>query len=159
MRTTREKTPVLYDTAETFPIGGSKVVRQSDDDQVTVIGAGITLHEALKAADELAAEGINVRVIDLYSVKPIDFETLHTSAAATGGRLVVVEDHWGEGGLGSAVLECFATHSATREDASTDFRMTHLHPTDLAGSATPAQQLDVAGISAKHIVAAVKAMV
>jgi transketolase len=107
----------------------------------------------------LAGEGINIRVVDLYSVKPVDFETLQASAAATGGRVIVVEDHWGEGGLGSAVLECFATHTASREDGGTDFRMTHLHPTELAGSATPAQQLAVAGIDAAHIAEAVRVMV
>ena len=159
IRTTREKTPVLYESTEQFRIGGCKVVRESGDDRVTVIGAGITLHEAVKAADELAGEGINIRVVDLYSVKPVDYDTVHAAVAATGGRVVVVEDHWGEGGLGSAILECFATHTPSQEDFATDFRMTHLHPTELAGSATPAQQLAVAGIDAAHIVAAVKAMV
>ncbi len=76
LRTTREKTPIIYGADETFPIGGSKVVRQSDEDQVTIVAAGITLHEALKAYDQLKSEGINVRVIDAYSVKPIDAQTL-----------------------------------------------------------------------------------
>ena len=108
LRTTREKTPVIYGPDEQFPIGGSRVVRQSDSDQVTVVGAGITLHEALKAADQLKGEGITIRVIDAYSVKPIDAKTLRAAAQATGGRIVVVEDHWLEGGLGDAVLDAFA---------------------------------------------------
>jgi transketolase len=159
LRTTREKTPVIYSPDETFAIGGAKVVRQSTRDQVTVIAAGITLHEALAAHDELQREGIGVRVVDLYSVKPVDYETVHQSLLATGGRLVVVEDHWPQGGIGSAVLECFATHIARREDTGIDFRLTHLAPTELPGSGTPAQQLDNAGISARHIVEAVKALV
>ena len=83
-------------------------MRESDDDQVTLIGAGVTLHEAIKAADALAADGINARVIDLYSVKPIDVDTLAAASQATGGRLVVVEDHWPEGGIGEAVISAFA---------------------------------------------------
>jgi transketolase len=159
LRTTRASTPVIYDPGETFTIGGSKVVRQSDNDQVTVVGAGITLHEALKAADTLAGEGINVRVIDLYSVKPIDYDTLHAALKATHGRLVVVEDHWPQGGIGSAILECFATHSADRADAQTEFRMTHLAPSDLPGSGKPEELLAWAHIAPDDIVAAVKGMI
>src|SRR5213592_1570043 len=96
LRTTREKTPVIYAADEQFPIGGSIVLRQSDQDQVTVVAAGITLHEANKACDTLAQEGIAVRLIDLYSVKPVDRATLYAAAKATGGRMVVVEDHWPE---------------------------------------------------------------
>src|SRR4029077_21109956 len=100
MRTTRGAYPVLYDAAETFPVGGAKVLRSAGDDQVTLIGAGVTLHECLAAADLLAEDGISARVIDLYSVKPVDTETLTAAAAATSGRLVLVEDHHPEGGLG-----------------------------------------------------------
>ncbi|MGH2893120.1 MAG: transketolase C-terminal domain-containing protein, partial [Solirubrobacteraceae bacterium] len=89
-------------------IGGSRVVRESDDDQVTLIGAGVTLHEAIKAADALASDGVNARVIDLYSVKPIDLDTLSAASQATGGRFVVVEDHWAEGGIGEAVISAMA---------------------------------------------------
>ena len=103
--TTRGAYPVLYDAGETFPVGGSKVLRESGDDQVTLIGAGVTLHQCLAAADTLAADGISARVIDLYSVKPADTATLTAAAAATGGRLVVAEDHHPEGGLGSAVVD------------------------------------------------------
>src|SRR5439155_805698 len=98
-------TPALYTADDAFPIGGSKVVRGGgSDDRVAVIAAGITLHEAVKAADDLAKGGLRVRVIDAYSVKPIDGETLAAAAKATGGRIVVVEDHWPEGGIGDAVL-------------------------------------------------------
>jgi len=107
LRTTRGATPVIYGPDEQFAIGGSKVVRSSDDDDVTIIGAGITLHEAVKAADALAKEGTNARVIDLYSVKPIDAATLHAAAEATQGRIVTVEDHWPESGIGEAVFSAF----------------------------------------------------
>ena len=108
LRTTREKTPVIYSSDETFPIGGSRVVRSSSGDQATVVAAGVTLHEALTAHAQLAAEGIAIRVIDAYSVKPIDAGTLRQAAADTAGRLVIAEDHWPEGGLGDAVLSAFA---------------------------------------------------
>lgn len=159
LRTTREKTPVIYDADEQFKIGGSKVVRQSDHDKVTVVAAGITLHEALKAADELAGSGTNVRLIDLYSVKPVDYQTVHSSVAATGGKLVVVEDHWPQGGIASAILECFATHTATAADHKTHFQMTHLAPSELPGSASPQEQLEANGISARHIVEAVNGLI
>lgn len=159
LRTSRGATTVIYGPDETFPIGGSKVVRQSDTDRATIVGAGITLHEALKAHDTLAQEGLNVRVIDMYSVKPIDYATLHESLLVTDGRLVVVEDHWPQGGLGSAILESFATHSATPRDAGADFRMVHLAPSELPGSGTPQQMLEVSGISADHIVEAVRTLV
>ncbi|MDH7493780.1 MAG: transketolase [Candidatus Saccharicenans sp.] len=103
IRTTRPATPLLYSPAEEFPAGGAKILRQSDRDAVTVIGAGITVHEALKAYELLKAEGINIRVVDAYSVKPIDRETITGSVAATGGRVVVAEDHFEQGGLGTAV--------------------------------------------------------
>src|SRR5205814_2667161 len=101
-----------------FTIGGSKLVRRSDKDQVTVIAVGITLHEAVKACDMLRLEGIAVRLIDAYSVKPINSEMLHEAARITQGRMVVVEDHWAEGGLGAAGLEAFAaTPEGKRPDA------------------------------------------
>ena len=156
MRTTREKTPVLYDPSEKFSIGGSRVVRQSDADQVTVVGAGITLHEALKAYDQLKAEGVSIRVIDLYSVKPVDAATLRAAAHATGGRMVVVEDHWAEGGLGDAVLEAF-TGAEGQAPAAAFPRVVKLAVTSMPGSGQPAELMDAAGISAPHIVAAVKA--
>src|SRR5205085_3523965 len=104
IRTSRPKTPVLYGNEERFPIGGCKVLRQSAQDRATIVGGGITVHEALKAATTLEAEGIRVRVIDCYSVKPIDRATLLQSASQAGGRIIVVEDHYAQGGLGEEVL-------------------------------------------------------
>jgi transketolase len=157
LRTTREKTPVIYGPDEQFPIGGSRVVRQSDPDQVTVVGAGITLHEAIKAADQLQGEGIAIRVIDAYSVKPIDATTLHAAAQATNGRIVVVEDHWFEGGLGDAVLDAFAG-TETQAFGGTLPHVVKLAVHQMPGSATPEQEIEDAGISSSHIVAAVKSL-
>ena len=145
LRTTRGAYPVLYDSAETFPVGGSKVLRSSPDDQVTLVGAGVTLYACLAAADELAADGISVRVIDAYSVKPIDTPTLTAAAAATGGRLVIAEDHHPEGGLGSAVLD--ALTGAGRADLA----VTHLAVREMPGSGTSEELLDASGLSARHI--------
>jgi len=145
LRTTRGAYPVLYDTGDTFPIGGSKVLRSSGTDQVTLIGAGITLHESLAAADQLAADGITARVIDLYSVKPADTATLTAAAAATGGRLVITEDHHPEGGLGSAVLD------ALTQAGRTEISIAHLAVREMPGSGTPAELLHASGIDAPHI--------
>jgi transketolase len=152
MRTTRANTPVVYEAGEDFPVGGAKVVRSSDGDEVALIGAGITLHEALKAADALAEDGVSARVIDLYSVKPVDAETLRAAAEATGGRLVVVEDHWPEGGLAEAVLAAFA-------DSDERPRVVHLAVRDMPGSGKPAELLAAAGIDADHIAAAARELV
>src|SRR5579883_3473037 len=152
MRTTREKTPVIYGPDETFSVGGSKVVRQSDKDQATIVAAGITLHESLKAYDQLQSEGITVRVIDAYSVKPIDDETLLLAAQEAGNKLVTVEDHWPEGGLGEAVLEAFSQRYG---DAP---QVVKLAVESMPGSGTPAQLLEEAGISAHDIVQAVKTL-
>jgi len=153
IRTTRAKTPILYGPEEKFPVGGSKVVRQSDRDQVTVVAAGITLHESLKAYERLKSEGITIRVIDAYSVKPIDTATLHRAAAETGRKMLVVEDHWFEGGLGDAVLEAF---TGAEVSAPT---LVKLAVRTMPGSATPAELLHDAGIDADAIVGAVKALV
>ncbi len=148
MRTTREKTPVLYPPGEDFHIGGSRVVRQSADDVVTIIGAGITLHEAIAAADTLADEGIRARVIDLYSVKPIDAEAVRASARETGA-VVTVEDHWPEGGIGDAVLDALAAEQPHPV-------VTKLAVREMPGSGTPAELLAAAGIDATHIADAVR---
>ncbi|MCC6617489.1 MAG: transketolase [Chloroflexi bacterium] len=151
MRTTREKTPIIYSPGEEFPIGGSRVVRRSDDDAVTIVAAGITLHEALAAADALAADGINARVIDLYSVKPADAETLRAAARETGA-IITVEDHWPEGGIGDATLEALATtqpHPA----------VTKLAVRIMPGSGKPAEMVAAAGIDANHIADAARALV
>jgi transketolase len=145
MRTTRGAYPVLYDAGEAFPVGGSKVLRQTGADQVALIGAGVTLHECLEAADTLAEEGIDARVVDLYSVKPADTATLAAAAAATGGRLVVAEDHHPEGGLGSAVLD------ALTSTGRTDLAIAHLAVREMPGSGTTAELLAASGIDAAHI--------
>ncbi len=152
MRTTREKTPVIYSPDEQFPIGGSKVVRQSGNDQVTVVAIGIALDEALKAYDRLKNEGITIRVIDAYSVKPIDEQTLFTAAKETGEKIVTVEDHWPEGGLGDAVLSAFTHRNAPLP------RVIKLAVDHMPASATPDQQIEEAGISASHIIQAVKSL-
>jgi transketolase len=153
LRTTRAATPVIYEAGEEFKVGGSRVVRSSDDDKVALIGVGITLHEALKAADQLAQEGIEARVVDLYSVKPVDVETLVEAAQATEGRFVVAEDHWPEGGLGEAVLAAFA-------DAEEDTpRLIHLAVREMPCSGKPAELLAAAGIDAEHIAQAARRLV
>ncbi len=146
IRTSRPKTPVLYSNSEPFPIGGSKVIRKSEHDRVTIVAAGVTLHESIKAADELQKEGIAVRVIDLYSVKPIDSATLLDSAKATGGRVLVVEDHYEDGGIGDAVLNVVGGHA----------RVVKLAVREIPRSGTPDGLLDKYGISSRHIIAAVR---
>jgi transketolase len=148
IRTTRGETPVIYGPDEMFPIGGSKVVRSSSKDVITLIGAGITLHEAIAAADRLAADGIAARVIDLYSIKPIDAATIAAAARETG-RLVTVEDHRPEGGLGEAVLAALA-------DEGVPARVVRLAVSHMPGSASPEEQLADAGIDATAIVAAAR---
>ena len=151
MRTTREKTPILYAPGESFPIGGARVVRRSDDDAVTLIGAGITLHESLKAADALAADGISARVIDCYSVKPLDADTIRTAARETGA-LITVEDHWPEGGIGDAVLDALAAEQPHPV-------VVKLAVSGMPTSGTPAQLLAAAGIDADHIADAARSLV
>ncbi|MDO8644332.1 MAG: transketolase [bacterium] len=147
IRTSRPATPVLYKSTDSFKVGGSKVIRSSEKDLITVVGAGVTLFEALKAYDTLQKEGINIRVIDCYSVKPIDAVTLKTAAKETKG-MVVVEDHWFDGGLGDAVLNVFAREKTVP--------ILKLAVTKMPTSATPDECLNAAGISAPHIVKAVK---
>jgi transketolase len=150
MRTTRAATPTVYGADEDFPIGGSRVLREGDD--VTIVAAGITLHESLKAADQLAAEGIDARVIDLYSVKPVDAGTLRAAAEATGGRILTVEDHWPEGGIGDAVLEALS-------EGETPARVVRLAVREMPGSGKPAELLAAAGIDADHIAEAARSLV
>ena len=151
LRTTREKLPVIYPPGDRFEIGGSRVVRSSDEDAVTLVGAGITLHEALAAASLLAEEGIAARVVDCYSVKPIDGAGLRAAASQTRA-MITVEDHWPEGGLGDAVLEVFAA------DADRP-RIVKLAVRHLPGSASPGEQLVLAGIDAAHIAATARDLV
>jgi transketolase len=148
LRTTRTATPVIYPPDEQFQVGGSRVVRRSDDgDDVALVGAGITLHEALGAADLLAGEGIRARVLDCYSVKPIDQRALREAAREAGGRLVTVEDHRPQGGLGDAVLEVLAGDPEAP-------RVAKLAVSGMPGSGTPEQLRSRAGIDAEHVAAA-----
>jgi transketolase len=149
IRTSRPKTPVLYGPEEPFEVGGSKVLRQSNADQVTVVGAGVTLFEALKAFDLLKKEGIAIRVVDAYSVQPIDAATLKAAAAATKGRIVTVEDHYAAGGLGDAVAGAVASAGVT---------IHRLAVAEIPRSGTPEELLDRFGISAARIAAAVKSL-
>ena len=152
LRTLRPATAVLYDPDEEFEIGGSRVLRSSDEDEVTIVGAGITVHEALAAADALAEDGIAARVIDLYSIKPLDRETLRAAAEATQGRLVTVEDHWPEGGLGEAVLSAFADADERPQVALLAVRI-------MPSSGKAAELLAAAGIDATHIAEAARQLV
>src|SRR6266511_3218380 len=151
LRTLRPDTPVIYDPADEFAIGGSRVLRSSDDDEVTLVGAGITVHEALAAADALAEDGINARVIDAYSIKPIDTETLQAAADATG-RIVTVEDHWPEGGLGDAVLAALA-------EIDEHPRVVKLAVSEMPHSGKPAELLAAYGIDADAIARAARELV
>ena len=153
LRTTRGGFPGLYPAGEKFPIGGSKLVRSSGNDQVTLVGAGVTLHEALRAADILQGEGIAARVIDLYSVKPVDTETLVAAAAATGGRIVTAEDHHPEGGLGAAVAD------ALLGAGQQGLHLTRLAVSGMPGSGTGDELLAWAEIDADHIAAAARKLV
>jgi transketolase len=146
LRTTREATPVLYEPGEGFEIGGSRTVRSSAEDRVTLIGAGITLRECLAAAEELAGRGIAARVIDLYSVKPVDAETILAAAGETEA-ILTVEDHWAEGGIGETVAGVLA-------EAASGTPLTRLAVTQRPTSGPPADLLAAAGIDADHIVAA-----
>jgi transketolase len=150
IRTTRGSYPGLYPAGEAFPVGGSKVLRTGEHDEVTLIGAGVTLHECLRAADILDAEGIGARVIDCYCVKPIDTATIAVAAQATGGRIVIAEDHHPEGGLGSAVTD--ALLAAGQRDLS----VAHLAVREMPGSGTGPELLAWAGIDAGHIAAAAR---
>ena len=150
VRTSRPNTPILYGPEEKFAPGKSKVVRRSSKDQVTVVGAGVTLFEALEAADKLAAEGIKIRVVDLFSVRPVDKRTLVACARATGGRVVTVEDHFASGGVGDAVLAALAEEPGVK--------VRKLAVKEIARSGPPAVLLDKYGISARHVVKAVKAL-
>jgi transketolase len=150
MRTTREATPNLYPHDEEFPVGGSKTLSATDHDVVTLIGAGITVHTCLAAHDVLGGEGISARVLDCYSVKPIDTETIRTALEDTE-LIVVVEDHRIEGGLGDAVLDAVAATGPLQG------RIVKLAVTDLPGSATPEELRAWAGIDADGIARSVRA--
>ena len=149
LRTMRQATPVIYDNAETFPIGGSKVLRQSAADRLTLVAAGATVHEALNACDQLQRDGIPVRVIDAYSIKPIDAATLRAAADATGA-IVTIEDHYPAGGLGDAVLQALADRPVP---------VTILAVQKMPMSGTGEELRDFMGISAAAIVKTVARLI
>ena len=149
VRTSRPKTAILYGPDEEFAVGKAKVLRQSGSDRIAIVAAGVTLYEALAAADRLADEGIAARVIDLFSVQPIDADTLRKAAADCGGNIVTVEDHYAHGGLGTAVLSALAEEGA---------RVRQLAVRGIARSGKPDELLDRFGISAPHIAAAAKSL-
>jgi transketolase len=150
LRAGRPKSPVIYGPEEQFQIGGSKVVRQGPSDVLTVVAAGVTLFEALKAYDQLKGAGISVRVIDLYSIAPIDRTTLLDSARATKGRLLTVEDHYAHGGLGDAVLDAVGTEG---------MKVHKLAVRAIPHSGKPDELVDHFGIGARSIVEAAKQIV
>jgi transketolase len=153
LRTSRPKTAVLYGTDEKFPVPGLKVLRQSPNDRVTLIGAGVTVYEALKAADELKSRGIAIRVLDLYCIKPLDTAALSEHVRASGGKLITVEDHYVEGGLGEAVVADLA------EACVPLTTVRRLAVPRVPHSGKPEELLDAFGISARRIVEAIEGMI
>ena len=146
IRATRQDTPVIYSSSEEFQIGGSKVLRESGEDVAAVIGAGITLHEALAAYERLQKEGISIRVIDLYSIKPLDRKTIAEAALETGS-VIVVEDHYPAGGIGEAVAELLVNLPVS---------FYHLAVNKIPTSGTPRELLEFENIDAGSIVSLVK---
>jgi len=149
IRTSRPKTPVIYSNDETFSVGGLKVLRESRQDVATVVAAGVTVFEALEAYDQLKAAGTSIRVIDLYSLSPIDRDGLIAAGRATGGHLISVEDHYAAGGIGDAVAEAVS---------DTAIRVHRVAVREIPRTGKPEELLDRFGISAKHIVEAVQAV-
>ena len=154
MRMTREKTKALYFAEDTFEIGGSKVLKQSDQDAAVVFSAGITLHETLKAYEALGTHNIKIAVVDLYSVKPIDEKTILAQAKKTG-HVIIVEDHYPAGGIGEAVKNVLATHA---KDFTKPVTVTHLCVQAIPRSGSPAELLEYEGIDAEAIAHSVKSI-
>jgi len=149
LRTSRPKTAILYNNDEQFPIGGAKVLRQAAGDKVTVVAAGVTLYEALKAADALKAEGVGITVVDAYSVKPLGKDVIKAAALKTKNLVITVEDHYAEGGLGDAVAG---------ELSADGIKVHKLAVRELARSGKPAELLAMCGIDSAAIIKAVKAL-
>jgi transketolase len=145
LRTTRGAHPVSYEPSATFTVGGSRSLRSSENDEVTLIGAGVTVHQCLAAAGLLQRDGIAARLIDVYSIKPIDRDALLDAVRAPNGRLVIAEDHHPEGGLGSAVLEALVGNDTPA------LRLAHLAVRNMPGSVTQAELIAAAGIDAESI--------
>jgi len=149
LRTTRPATPLIYSADEKFPIGGSKVIMKSQKDAAVVVAAGITVHEALKAYEELKKEGIPIRIIDAYSLQPVDKDGITRAVKDTGKKVVVAEDHFPHGGLGEAVAGVLGGKA----------EVLHLAVRDLPRSGEPDELLDKYEISARHIIDAVKKLI
>nr|XP_020759280.1 transketolase-like protein 1 isoform X5 [Odocoileus virginianus texanus] len=148
IRTSRPETAIIYTPQESFEIGQAKVIRQSVNDKITVVGAGITLHEALAATDDLSKQDISIRVIDLFTIKPLDAATIISNAKATGGQIITVEDHYPEGGIGEAVCAAVSVEP--------DIVVHQLAVSGVPRSGKPSDLLDMFGISSKHIILAVE---
>ena len=149
IRTSRPKTPVIYDAGDSFPVGGSKTLRTSAQDVLTIVTAGVTVFEALKAAEEVEADGIHVRVIDLYSVKPVDAETIVTAGTETG-LLLTVEDHYSAGGIGDAVCEVASPLG---------LRVQRVAVPGVPRSGTPEELMDINGLSPRALAATIRRVV
>ena len=147
LRTSRPKTPVLYPANEQFPFGGAKILRQGNGDKVTVVAAGVTLHEALKAADALKSEGIGITVIDAYSIKPLAKDLILEAARKTNNLVLTVEDHYPEGGIGDAVAG---------ELSAEGVKVQKLAVFELPRSGKPEELLSKYGIDAQAIVQKIK---
>jgi transketolase len=147
IRSSRPKTPVLYDSDDLFAIGHAKVVFQSPDDEILLVGAGITLHECIAAANLLAAEGTMVRVLDPFTIKPLDREALIAHATVCGNRILTVEDHYPEGGIGEAIAAALA---------DTDIRVHGLAIRELPHSGRPEELVEKYGIGRLSIAAKVR---
>jgi transketolase len=150
LRMTRPNTPILYGPQERFEVGKSKVLRRSGDDKATIVGAGITLFEALKAHEELLKRGIATRVVDAFSIQPIDVETLSACVDETGGRILVVEDHYARGGVTDAVAAAIAHKRPL---------VSSLAVRAIPRSGPPAELMDLFGISAKHIISKIEDLI
>ncbi|XP_038307199.1 transketolase-like protein 1 [Canis lupus familiaris] len=148
IRASRPETAVIYTPQESFAVGQAKVIRRDVNDKVTVVGAGVTLHEALAAAEDLSKEDISIRVIDLFTIKPLDVTTIISNAKATGGRIITVEDHYPEGGIGEAVCAAVSMEP--------DILVHQLAVAGVPRSGKPGELLDMFGVSARHIIVAVK---
>ena len=151
IRTSRPNTPIIYKNNEKFEIGQAKVIYQSENDQILIISGGVTVHEALKAAKELKNDNISVRVIDLFTVKPIDKDAILLNAKQCDSKIITVEDHYAEGGLGEAVLSVVAEERG--------IFVKKLAVTDIPRSGTPAELLDYYNLSAKSIIKVVKKLI
>jgi transketolase len=150
LRTSRPKTPIIYNNDEAFPIGGAKVLRQSGEDKVTVVAAGVTLYEALKAADSLKSQNIGITVIDAYSIKPLGKDVIKAAAQKTKNLVVTVEDHYAEGGLGDAVAGELSADSV---------KVHKLAVRELPHSGKAEELMAKYGIDANAIIAKVKALI